>query len=221
MSVNPFTKFLLIAATVLAVGTGVAIAAGTNGGSSSDPATTGVDVKGPCDELEHATDPSCAGAQIPEDNQAEDQADDHGHDNSNQDDDPAEAEDRNDDNAHGDDPAEVEDNDDQGEDNDDQGEVEDQNDDNSGPSANSGPGSSHDDNDADEDHFGHGGGDDDSGQGLDDGGNSGPGGGDDDYPLGGAFRPDGAREGPVLVLDRGRRAARADGVAAALRKDLR
>src|SRR4051794_10542379 len=130
MSMNPFNKFLLIVVTVLAVGTGVAIAAGTNGGSSSDPATTVVDVKGPCDELEHATDPGCAGAQVPEDNQAEDQGDD----KNNQDDDPAEAEDQNDDNGHGDDPAEVEDNDgDQGEDNDDQGEVEDQDDDNSGP----------------------------------------------------------------------------------------
>src|SRR3954463_2510958 len=105
MSVNPFTKFLLIAATVLAVGTGVAVAAGTNGGSSSDPATTVVDVKGPCDELEHATDPGCAGPQIPEANQAEKQADDQGDETSNQDADPAEVEDQNDDNGHGDDPA--------------------------------------------------------------------------------------------------------------------
>jgi len=181
MAVNPFNKLLLVLVTVLAVGVGVAVAAGTNGGSSSGPANTVVDVKGPCDEAEHANDPECPGAQVPEDNNADEQG-----------------EDANDDRGRGRDHAEddsVADN--QGEDisgpcdeaehaNDpsctgagagveDQGEVEDQDDDNSGPSANSGPGSSHDDND----HSGHGGGD-DSGQGSDDGGNSGPGGGDDD-----------------------------------------
>ena len=80
---NSIHKLLLILATVLAVGTGVAIAAGGNGGSSSDPATTTVvDVKGPCDEAEHAGDPECAGVQVPEDNdaneQGEDENDDHG-----------------------------------------------------------------------------------------------------------------------------------------------
>ena len=59
---NSFNKLLLVLATVLAVGVGVAVAAGTNGGSSSDPSTTVVDVKGPCDEAEHANDPECAGA---------------------------------------------------------------------------------------------------------------------------------------------------------------
>ena len=44
---NPIHKLLLILATVLAVGTGVAIAAGGNGGSSSDPATTGGRRQGP------------------------------------------------------------------------------------------------------------------------------------------------------------------------------
>ena len=73
---NPINKLLLVLATVLAVGVGVAVAAGTNGGSSSDPATTVVDVKGPCDEAEHANDPECAGAQVPEDNEAEDQDED-------------------------------------------------------------------------------------------------------------------------------------------------
>ena len=47
MAVNSFNKLLLVLAAVLAVGVGVAVAAGTNGGSSSDPASTVVDVKGP------------------------------------------------------------------------------------------------------------------------------------------------------------------------------
>ena len=74
---NSFNKLLLVLATVLAVGVGVAVAAGTNGGSSSDPATTTVvDVKGPCDEAEHAGDPECAGVQVPEDNDADEQGED-------------------------------------------------------------------------------------------------------------------------------------------------
>jgi hypothetical protein len=166
MSVNPFNKILLIVALVLAVGTGVAIAAGTNGGSSSDPATTVVDVKGPCDEAEHANDPECAGAQVPEDNdadeQGEDRNDDHGRGRDHAEDDSAEAEDQNDDHGQGaDDAAEAEDpNDDKQGQNDDQGENE--QDDDSGPSANSGPGSSHDsgDDDSGDGHSGHGGGDD-------------------------------------------------------------
>jgi len=107
--VNSFNKLLLVLAAVLAVGVGVAVAAGTNGGSSSDPASTVVDVKGPCDEAEHANDPECTGAQVPEDNQAEDQNDDNGQDVN----DPGEAENHNDDNAQGDDDqGEVENNDD-------------------------------------------------------------------------------------------------------------
>ena len=158
---NRFSKLLLIPAAVIAIAGGVGIAAATNGSSGDDPATpTTVDVKGPCDELEHATDPRCDGVLVPEDNEADDPA-------GNNDD--GQADDQNDDNGQ-DDQGEVEDQDDeQGEDADDQGENED---DNSGPSANSGPGSSHDDGD---DNSGHGG-DDDSGS--DDGGHSGPGGGD-------------------------------------------
>ena len=158
---NRFSKLLLIPAAVIAIAGGVGIAAATNGSSGDVPATpTTVDVKGPCDELEHATDPRCDGVLVPEDNEADDPA-------GNNDD--GQADDQNDDNGQ-DDQGEVEDqDDDQGEDADDQGENED---DNSGPSANSGPGSSHDDGD---DNSGHGG-DDDSGS--DDGGHSGPGGGD-------------------------------------------
>jgi hypothetical protein len=43
------------------------------GGNSPDPTprpTSTIDVKGPCDEAEHANDPRCAGQQTPEDNQA-------------------------------------------------------------------------------------------------------------------------------------------------------
>jgi len=159
--VNRFSKLLLIPAAVIAIAGGVGIAAATNGSSGDDPATpTTVDVKGPCDELEHATDPRCDGVLVPEDNEADDPVGDN---------DDGQADDQNDDNGQ-DDQGEVEDqDDDQGEDADDQGENED---DNSGPSANSGPGSSHDDGD---DNSGHG---DDDDSGSDDGGHSGPGGGD-------------------------------------------
>ena len=158
---NRFSKLLLIPAAVIAIAGGVGIAAATNGSSGDDPATpTTVDVKGPCDELEHATDPRCDGVLVPEDNEADDPVGDN---------DDGQADDQNDDNGQ-DDQGEVEDQDDeQGEDADDQGENED---DNSGPSANSGPGSSHDDGD---DNSGHG---DDDDSGSDDGGHSGPGGGD-------------------------------------------
>lgn len=158
---NRFSKLLLIPAAVIAIAGGVGIAAATNGSSGDDPGTpTTVDVKGPCDELEHATDPRCDGVLVPEDNEADDPVGDN---------DDGQADDQNDDNGQ-DDQGEVEDqDDDQGEDADDQGENED---DNSGPSANSGPGSSHDDGD---DNSGHG---DDDDSGSDDGGHSGPGGGD-------------------------------------------
>lgn len=141
---KPFNKLLFLPLVVaLAIGGGVAVAAGTGGGSS-DPAgnTTGTigtttdagvatepaaDVKGPCDEAEHANDPRCSGAQVPEDQTpgANDQSDDIG--------------------------------------NDDAAEVKDQNDDNSGPGSDSsgfgsGEGSSGSDHGG---HSGHGGGDDD------------------------------------------------------------
>jgi hypothetical protein len=164
--VNPFNKLLLIPLVALAIGGGVGIAAATNGsaGGPANPPT--VDVKGPCDELEHATDPGCSGARVPEDDQAgttTGEANEPGDDNGRDDNDPAEVE-ANDAHGQGADQGENEDN--QGR-NDDQGENE-QGDD-SGPSANSGPGSSHDSGDDDS-------GDDDSGH----GGHSGHGGGDDD-----------------------------------------
>jgi hypothetical protein len=156
----PFNKIILLALMVLAVGAGAAFAA-TKGTDSSVPAdttmgtTSVVDVKGPCDEAEHASDPRCAGAQVPEDNDA------------------AENEDANDDNGQADDdPAENEDVDDDDRANHDAGD--DRGGESSGPSAD-------DDNSGSEssgpsDSSGPGGGDD---SGSDDGGHSGHGGGDD------------------------------------------
>ena len=70
---NTLTKTLLaVAATMLVAGG--AYAATAPKGNDPAPAAPAADVKGPCDEAEHANDPRCAGAQVPEDNatQAED-----------------------------------------------------------------------------------------------------------------------------------------------------
>jgi hypothetical protein len=146
---NPFNKLLLIPLVALAIGGGVGIAAATNG-SAGDPATPpATDATGPCDEVEHATDPRCSDALLfPEDTQGTttDQAEP-GDDNGQDANDPGDVEDQNDD--------------DQGQPGDDQGE----NEDDSGPSANSGPGSSHDSGDDS--------GSDDGGQSGHDGGDEG------------------------------------------------
>src|SRR4051812_14380712 len=67
----------VLAAAAVATGAITAFAVGGN-----DPATkptTSVDVKGPCDEAEHANDARCDGAQVPEDRQgAQDRNDDKG-----------------------------------------------------------------------------------------------------------------------------------------------
>jgi hypothetical protein len=100
--------------------------------TTTSPAPTGDDVKGNCDEAEHANDPECVGVNpVLEDN----------HENDDQ------GEDENDDqgDVNDDDQGENEDNDDQGENDDDLGEDQGDDDqgDNSGPgSENSGPGSS-------------------------------------------------------------------------------
>jgi hypothetical protein len=160
----PFNKIILLALMVLAVGAGAAFAA-TRGPDSSSPAgittgtTTGTssvaDVKGPCDEAEHANDPRCAGTQVPEDNDA------------------AENEDANDDNGQaGDDGPNHDLNDDNGQADDDGPDHDaagDRDDENFGPSAD-------DDDSGPSDSSGPGGGD---GSGSDDGGHSGHGGGDD------------------------------------------
>ncbi len=59
-------KLMLVAAAFILVAAGIATAAVTLGQSSSTTPGT-IDVKGPCDEPEHANDPRCAGPQIPED----------------------------------------------------------------------------------------------------------------------------------------------------------
>lgn len=71
---------LAVAATMLVAGAAYAATAPTGHRAATAPAAT--DVKGPCDEPEHATDPRCANPQAPEDrpNDAE-HADRHrGHD---------------------------------------------------------------------------------------------------------------------------------------------
>ena len=107
----------------------VALAQGSSAPTPSTATTTtgptgGDDVKGNCDEAEHANDPGCVGVNpVPEDN----------HENDDQGD------------VNDDDQGENEGNDDQGVNDDDQGENEGNDDqgDNSGPgSENSGPGSS-------------------------------------------------------------------------------
>jgi len=116
----------------------VALAQGSSAPTPSTSTTTspaltgGDDVKGNCDEAEHANDPECVGVNpVPEDNH---ENDDQGDVN---DDDQGDVND--------DDQGENEDNDDQGENDDEQGEDQGDDDqgDNSGPgSENSGPGSS-------------------------------------------------------------------------------
>ena len=54
-----------------AVAGGLALA--TAGGSSTEPPRTRVEVKGPCDEAEHANDPGCGGPQVPEDDERTDE----------------------------------------------------------------------------------------------------------------------------------------------------
>ena len=142
----------------------VALAQGSSAPTPSTATTTtgpsgGDDVKGNCDEAEHANDPECLGViPVPEDNhengdQGDVNDDDQGENENNDDlgenegnDD--QGEDMNDDHGdvNDDDQGENENNDDQGENdgNDDQGEdMNDDHGDNSGPgSSNSGPGSS-------------------------------------------------------------------------------
>jgi hypothetical protein len=153
-----FNKLLLIPLALLAIGGGVGVAAATGGGSDdptgvtvAPPITTAVgsreDLSGPCDEAEHANDPRCTGAQVPDDDAvAEDDAREPGEDVSGPCD---EAEHANDPRCTG---GSVTGGDDAFENHDDR----------SGPSGNSGPGS--DDSDHGDDHgghSGHGGGNDD------------------------------------------------------------
>jgi hypothetical protein len=144
----------------------VALAQGGNAPTPSTATTTsGDEVKGNCDEAEHANDPECLGVNpvleddhenddqgdVNDDDQGEDENDDQGDvnddDQGENEDNDDQGEDENDDqgDVNDDDQGENEDNDDQGENDDDHGEDQGDDDqgDNSGPgSENSGPGSS-------------------------------------------------------------------------------
>jgi hypothetical protein len=54
-------------ASAAVIATGAIAAFAANGTQSAPQPTTSVDVKGPCDEAEHANEPRCDGAQVPED----------------------------------------------------------------------------------------------------------------------------------------------------------
>jgi hypothetical protein len=164
----PFNKIILLALMVLAVGAGAAYAA-TRDNSPAPSGSTGVaDVSGPCDEAEHANDPRCMGAQVPEDDVNN-----------------GDVEDRNDDDAAGEDISGPCDEAEHANDPRCTGGQVSGDDDNSGPGDasdddddNSGPGNGDDENEDDEDNSGSG----SSGSGHSGGGddNSGPGGGGDD-----------------------------------------
>src|SRR3954463_16769590 len=67
---STLTKTLLAVFTAMLIGGAAYVAAAPGDPSAATPAAA--DVRGPCDEPEHATDPRCAGAQAPEDNHAND-----------------------------------------------------------------------------------------------------------------------------------------------------
>jgi hypothetical protein len=54
-------------ASAAVIATGAIAAFAANGTQPSPQRTKSVDVKGPCDEAEHANEPRCDGAQVPED----------------------------------------------------------------------------------------------------------------------------------------------------------
>ena len=60
-----FSRAILAALVAVMIGGTIALASG--GGAVPSPSSTAVDVKGPCDEAEHANDARCDGIQIPED----------------------------------------------------------------------------------------------------------------------------------------------------------
>ena len=66
---STLTKTLVAVVASLLVGSAAYVAAAPGDEGSPAPAA---DVKGPCDEPEHATDPRCAGPQVPEDNKPDD-----------------------------------------------------------------------------------------------------------------------------------------------------
>jgi hypothetical protein len=60
-------KGIIGVASAAAIATGGIAAFAANGTQPTPQPTTSVDVKGPCDEAEHANDPRCNGTQVPED----------------------------------------------------------------------------------------------------------------------------------------------------------
>jgi hypothetical protein len=65
---STLTKTLMAVAAISLVGGAAYVAAAPADRSPAPTAPAAADVKGPCDEAEHAADPRCAGAQVPEDN---------------------------------------------------------------------------------------------------------------------------------------------------------
>lgn len=155
---------LAAAAAVVVLSAGFATTAALGGGRSPITAAPVVDVKGPCDEAEHANDPRCAGALlIPEDAPSPDATATPGDDDG-----PGDTSGPCDEAEHANDPrctgAGA------GDDNSGPGNAgDDDRIDNSGPSENSGPGNADDDEDDDDSGHGHGDDDDDD----DHGGSSG------------------------------------------------
>jgi hypothetical protein len=60
-------KGIIGVASAAVIATGAIAAFAANGTQPAPQPTTSVDVKGPCDEAEHANDPRCDGTQVPED----------------------------------------------------------------------------------------------------------------------------------------------------------
>ena len=60
-------KGIIGVASAAVIATGAIAAFAANGTQPAPQPTTSVDVKGPCDEAEHANDPRCDGTQAPED----------------------------------------------------------------------------------------------------------------------------------------------------------
>ena len=167
---TPMKTLLAVAATMLVAGAAYAATAPAGHDTATAPAAT--DVRGPCAEAEHATDPRCAGRQIPEDgpNEAE-----HAHRHGGHDDGVAqEAENENEPNDVGDDnpgDAERHDNRGPGSLNSGPGNAEDRGDDGA-MDDNSGPGSGSDSGGSEHSGSGHSGSDDSS---SDDSGSGGSG----------------------------------------------
>ena len=65
---STLTKTLLATLAITLVGGGAYVAASPGGHSPTPAAPAAADVKGACDEAEHASDQRCAGTQVPEDN---------------------------------------------------------------------------------------------------------------------------------------------------------